>query len=203
MATITKKPNANGTYTEADDNIPNTSARWENLSDDSDSTYISNSDTQSTTRNTFLKSALGLPAGAIVDKIVVRQRIRTAQSGGVKSYAKEMLLINSSEYYADSEKYSAGVWEWTEEEWATNPSTGSAWLEAEVDAVEFGTFLANRTRLGITLLSQSSEVEFVVYYTVAVVAQPLMDGLVFVSICKHITLTPYKSKLMSRGVMRG
>lgn len=132
MAIQNRLPNSDG-VTSAWTAI-NFGSKWSEVDDavgspDEDSTYISSSGTTSRTQMLGF-SAFSITASAIA-KVKITLRVKHVTAGG---NIRAGLFINSLTFYASNQATTTSYADKTYE-WTTNPSTGSAWTESEIEAL--------------------------------------------------------------------
>lgn len=112
---------------------------------DDDTTYISTSVIVSQYEDDlFGFETFNLPAGDQVDSVKVYFRVRTS-SPGWYGYARALLKISGVKY-AGVEYGPPNTYMLYSQEWATNPNTGSAWTESEINNMSAGVRGKSRLR---------------------------------------------------------
>jgi hypothetical protein len=127
MATVTLRPNAAGDLTE----FSCSGINYQAISDQSDNTYIYKGGSSNLTD---LYNIPSIPSASAISKITVYARAReTDLSDGIWIEIKSGGSIQSSSRIDLSDS-----WATKSKEWATNPTTGNAWTEDEINGLQIG-----------------------------------------------------------------
>ena len=160
MPTITRRPNANGTFQQFDTENPGGSLHWQDESDINDGTWILNSNIPYEI-DTYLKAPLTLPPGATINSVTLWAR----GIGNVVFNVYLELLIGGVLYASVRLGFSTFTITNISYTWNKNPATGLAWTSAAIDAMEIGL----RANASLDFGTQVMEVWLVVDYSIPIV----------------------------------
>lgn len=159
------------------------------VSPDEDTTTISTDESFVAHVDRFNKETLTLPAGATITAVRVYMRCRRYVIFilyPATPYIKEGVTIGASTYYNPNPDYPSDSYSDLYYEWALNPATGLAWTEADVNnaviscqGISDSAFDPFGTECFTIVLCTQAWIEVV--YSLAAAAQPMGDGLTFVS----------------------
>lgn len=179
MATQTRVPTGVGAADTWTSSVPGN--KWEDVDEgvatpDDDTTYIFKQDSAGTQRWTF--TAFAITSSAVASVAVVHRTKRSA-AGAVSTDGR--ITVNATEYNSADTVLTTSYADITDT-WATNPDTGAAWTEADVEGIGANP-LQNFAVRGIGLAAgeecRCTAIECVVDYTaVAGVAGFIIGGAV-------------------------
>lgn len=110
-----------------------------NLDSNDDGTSYWRITSASNLRHVWAVDNPGLPAGSVINS--VKLYVKAGDTGTPRGYY--MNYWDGTNIYASTVKYTGGgSYSLSSYTWATNPGTGVAWTEAEVDSAQFGVNLS-------------------------------------------------------------
>lgn len=109
------------------------SGTWANMNTDDGDTLYWNL-TVVANPKTWAFTNPGLPAGSIIDSVTVYAKMKTVGSANTGTI---MYYNGIASYYGNTETLTASYVLYSKM-WTTNPATGVAWTESQVNAAEFG-----------------------------------------------------------------
>lgn len=163
MSSETLRPTGTGSINEL-------SGGFEDVSDDSDLTYLGISSTSYAT-DLYTFPALSIPAFADIQSVEVRLRITNERLGEI-AYAKANLYISGSEYLSSEVSQTGASYSTKTCTFSTNPA-GGAWSVAAINAMEVGLDLKSSSS-SPGRAARCSEVWLVVNYTLPSGSSPIM-----------------------------
>ena len=136
MATETLRPNAAGDLTQITSQYPDSGAHWDKVDEvvaDDDTTYLYHYSESAKTDIYHLPAHSG---NGVISSVVIYNRAK--EGTGAAGYLRIMHKTHGTLYESP---YAELTTSWTTfyTTLTTNPSTGSAWTWAEIDALQIGT----------------------------------------------------------------
>jgi len=176
------RPNGDGTYSDFED-LVGASTHWEAVDEEvaDDVTTHVGSDVAGR-RDTFALTDSGIPAGSIINKIVVHVRARREGPRDDDWY----IIIRSGTTDALSDVIaSTNSWVDYEYTWTTDPNTGEAWTISAIDALEAG----GKVDTGCDITQVYVEVYYTLPPPLEITTTSLPDGTVGVAYSQTLAAT--------------
>jgi len=163
---------------------------WYNKIDEAtangDTDYIGTDETLNNYYNYFLKESLSLPVGATIDSVSIVANVRSEPHPiyPCTPTGRAGFYIGGVNYQHATAISPTSYWQDYERNFPTNPATGLAWTQDEVNNAEV--FISgNSCRRRVVTVDYWSfylvtQVHLIVYYTVAVAVTVRGDGLTWV-----------------------
>lgn len=159
-------------YSSDFDDVPGAGPDWQKVAEvglnDGNTSYVSSSDNGD--RSLFTLQNLDLPAGATIDYVTVNAVMSFpsnnmhngyfgVRTGGVEDWGSLVSVNSNTSYAAYSRTY------------ATNPGSGLAWTDSDVDSLQAGFRIGDEDHSGM----RATQVTVDVYYTLAADPDPDPD----------------------------